>query len=236
MMWLPGHVAVALLICLPLMWLYRAKRDSYLLPLTFIAFFSVLPDFMHFDTGLRTFSHSLIGATVLAVCLLVILWKAFGTGWLLNLIAMVAVYAHLLGDMYIGHIYPYYPFSMEIVQNNQFNTVYDLRFEVLILTVAAVVVIALYALDRKGFRLEPLTLTELRILLTLLLPFGALCLAQTGYFGIQDIILNPTWSAVILGMFFLLLLALTSLWAIRIFRALQKGNGDPSKGSKHYPL
>jgi hypothetical protein len=235
-MWLPGHVALALLICLPLLWLYRVKKGSYLLALAFVAFFSVLPDFLHFDTSLRTVSHSLTGATVLAAVLLVVMWKAFGTGWILQVIAVVAVYAHLLGDLYIGHIYPYYPFSMEYIQNNQFNTVFDLRFEMIISTIATLVVIALYIFDRKGFRLENVPPMERRGLLTLVLPFAALCLAQIGYFGILDILQNYTWSAAILGLFFLVLLSLSVFWALSIYRAIQADHIDPLGGSKDYHL
>jgi len=233
-MWLPGHVALALLLCLPLLWLYRSKKGSYLLPLAFVAFFSVLPDFLHFDTGLRTVSHSLMGATVLAVVLLVVMWKVFGTGWVLQVIAVVAVYVHLLGDLYIGHIYPYYPFSTEYIQNHQFNTVFDLRFEIIISTIATLVIITIYALDRKGFRLDGVASTDLRSMLTIVLPFAALCLAQVGYFGILDILQDYTWSAAILGLFFLALLSLSLLWAMKIYRAIQKDHGYSSNESRHY--
>jgi hypothetical protein len=235
-MWLPGHVALALLICLPLLWLYRIKKGSYLLALAFVAFFSVLPDFLHFDTGLRTVSHSLMGATVLAAVILVIMWKAFGTGWVLQVIAMVAVYAHLAGDLYIGHIYPYYPFSTAYIQNNQFNTVFDLRFEIVVSSIATFVAIALYAFDRKAFRLAEVPPIDLRGLLTMVLPFAALCLAQIAYFGILDILQNFTWSAIFLGLFFLALLSLSLLWALKIYRAIQNSHQYSSKESNDYPF
>ena len=233
-MWLPGHLAVALLICLPLLILYRVKQGNYMLALAFIAFFSVLPDFLHFDTGLRTFSHSLLGAALLTAVILLIIWKVLGLNLILAVTAIFAVFAHLLADLFIGHIYPWYPFSTEYVQNNQFNTVFDLRAEVVLSIFAWVMILALLALDRKGFRLEVLPIQSLRTMLTLLLTFAALCFAQMGYFGIQDIIQNFTWSAAILGLFFLALLFISFAWAIGTYHLLRNGIVQSSEESRHY--
>lgn len=221
-MWLPGHLAVALILCLPLLLLYRRREGSYLLALAYIGFFSVLPDFLHFSNGLRMVSHSLLGAAVLTALVLVVLWRFFGTTPVLVAIAGVSVTAHLLADLYIGHIYPWFPFSTQYAQDNQFNTLFDLRLEIGLSLVATAILVLLYLSDRKGFDLGAAMPSQLGSMLVLTLPLAALSLAQMGYFGMQDILSDFTWSAAVLGLFFLAPTALLAAWAVAAYRRLRE--------------
>jgi hypothetical protein len=126
-MWLPGHLAVGLLLSFVAIAIYSSRHRSLLVALAFVAFFSVLPDFLHIG-GLRAFSHSILGATVLLAFALIVLLAIRGLTPLLALIATISLYSHLLADTWIGHIYPWWPWSDQIVQNNPFNSIYDLRW------------------------------------------------------------------------------------------------------------
>ncbi|MCU0861941.1 MAG: metal-dependent hydrolase, partial [Methanomassiliicoccales archaeon] len=136
-MWLPGHVAVGLLLSLALMLVGLRRGERLVTLLACMAFFSVLPDYLHLE-GLRTFSHSFLGAGLMLAAGIVLLTAFLGWRPWLVMVAAVSLASHLLADAYIGHIYPWYPWSLEIVQHNQFNTLFDVRVEVGLSMVAAV--------------------------------------------------------------------------------------------------
>ena len=96
-MWLPGHMAVSLLLCLPLLVMVKRER---LLALYFVAFFSLLPDFLHLGE-LRIFTHSFVGLTVMLALSFGILAVLFRPRPVMYVIGTVAALGHLLGDLYI---------------------------------------------------------------------------------------------------------------------------------------
>lgn len=177
--------------------IYASRHRSLLVALAFVAFFSVLPDFLHIG-GLRAFSHSILGATVLLAFALIVLLAIRGLTPLLALIATISLYSHLLADTWIGHIYPWWPWSDQIVQNNLFNSIYDLRME-LLLSLLAFVPLAWIALRRRGdLRVESSERKDVLPLILLMGLFFVFSLAQTVYFIDLDILSEPTISAFLL--------------------------------------
>jgi hypothetical protein len=220
-MWLPGHLAIGLLLSLFALALYARGHRPLLLPLAFVAFFSVLPDFLHIG-GLRAFSHSILGATVLLVVALVVLLAMRSLTPLLALVAAISLYSHLLADIWIGHIYPWWPWSDQIVQNNPFNTIYDLRVE-LLLSFLAFVPFAWIILRRpRDLRIESSDRRDLLPLTMLMGLFFVFCLAQTVYFIDLDILTDPTISAVLLLLVFLGSLIASLIVLVGSFRRIGK--------------
>ncbi|WP_026069134.1 hypothetical protein [Methanomassiliicoccus luminyensis] len=177
-MWLTGHFAVALIICLPLLLLLKEQRG---LGLVYVAFFSVLPDFLH-SGALRMASHSLLGWAIMLSAVLALLIIAFRLRPALLAIAALASFAHLLGDLYIGSIFPFYPFDPNYVVLHNLNTLFALRAEVLFIILAAVMLIVLLRpwTTLKGVRnYSP---SQRRNLLVLMLPFGLMTLAEGAYY------------------------------------------------------
>jgi len=136
-MWLPGHVAFSFLVCLPFIVYLKRERG---LALSYLMFFALLPDFLHLGP-LRYLSHSLIGlgAMLLAVFVpLIILSRPRPA--LLGL-AVAAAGSHLLGDAYIGSVAPFYPWSSEWFQINEFNSAYDIHMEIVFFALAALIIL-----------------------------------------------------------------------------------------------
>jgi len=220
-MWLPGHVAVGFLLSLVAVLLYLKRYRSLLLPLAFVAFFSVLPDFLHIG-DLRAFSHSILGAFLLLVAALLVLWRLHGWRPLLAVIAFISLSSHLLSDLYIGHIFPWYPWSMEFVQYNQFNTIFDIRVELVLCAMAAVPFLYLLSSERGAFRFEELCRKDVVASIALLLPFSLLGLAQVLYFVELDIISTFTISSALFLAIFLGMLLLSITGIVKAAKALAK--------------
>lgn len=136
-MWLPGHVAFSLLICLPFIVYLKRERA---LALSYLMFFALLPDFLHLGP-LRYLSHSLIGLGVMLLVLLVPLYLLSRPRPALMGLAAVAAGTHIMGDGYIGSIAPFYPWSLEWFQINEFNSAYDIRMEVVFFALATLMVV-----------------------------------------------------------------------------------------------
>lgn len=178
-MWLPGHLAVSFLLCLPL--LVYVKRER-LLALFYVAFFALLPDFLHLGP-LRVPSHSIIGLTVMLSVALVTLYLLFRPRPILLAIGAVAAVGHLLADLYIGSIYPLYPVSSEWYALHQFNTAFDIRVEIVLSGIALGVLILGFNLrelyrSRRGY-----TRSMNANLYLLIVAFGAMALLQGAYFA-----------------------------------------------------
>jgi len=138
-------------------------------------------------------------------------------GWRpwLALIAVLAVGSHLLADLFIGSIYPWYPWSMEILQNNVFNTIFDIRVELLVCLLGFVALAFLVARWPKGVSVETLSRKDLLAIVVLLGAFFIFALAQTVYFIVLDIAQNTTFSAVLLSFVFIAVIVASGLILFR---------------------
>lgn len=195
-------MAIGFLICLVALVLYVRKGGTMVLGLVFIAFFANLLDFLHIG-GLRAFSHSFFGATVLLCSILVVLIIISGWRPWLAAIATLAVISHLLADVFIGHIYPWYPWSMQTVQFNQFNTIFDIRVELGLCILAIVPLLALFVFWKGRFSIDGIVRKELLAILVLLAPFLIFSVAQMFYFIDLDIVQRTTASAILLLLVFI---------------------------------
>jgi hypothetical protein len=201
-MWLPGHLAVGFLVCLPAIIVYSRKEGSLVLALVYIAFFSNLLDFLHIG-DLRPFSHSFFGATLMLGAVLLLLFLIQGWKPLLAAIAILAVGSHLLADVFIGHIYPWYPWSMEIVQFNQFNTIFDIRTELILTLLAFVPLTALVIMKPNRLAMDGHHKRDLMAMVGLLTAFFVFASAQTLYYIYLDIFHSPSVSEFLLSYVFI---------------------------------
>lgn len=211
-MWLPGHLAVAFLICIPLLLYSRSKGEEPILPIIYVAFFAVFPDFLHIG-DFRMVSHSLIGLSVLVLIGLVILSLISEVRKSLVAIASVAVAAHLFGDWMYGHFFPFFPISTEYVSLNTFNTFMDVRAEILLFAFAAVVFCIFTVSGHYNFVRIRTDLKTKRGFLVLLLPFLAMTALETVYFAQNMTIVGVSLSRLILLVIFAVLLVVTLLTA-----------------------
>lgn len=186
-MWLPGHFAVALILCLPLLFLVKEQRG---LALAYVAFFSVLPDFLH-SGSLRMASHSILGLSIMLAAVLALLVIAFRPRPALLAIAAVASFAHLLADLYIGSIFPLWPWDQEYVMIHSLNTIFAYRAEVLFIVLAAGIFLLLLRPLSTLENIRSYTPSQRRNLLALILPFGLMSLAEGAYFFLFAFRLSP---------------------------------------------
>jgi hypothetical protein len=214
-MWLPGHLAVGLFVCLFALILYVRKGGSLVLGLVYVAFFAVLLDFLHLGEGPRAFSHSFFGAGILLALFLLLLVIIQGWRPWLALIAVLAVGSHLLADLFIGSIYPWYPWSMEVLQNHVFNTIFDIRVELLLCLFGFVALVFLVAWWPKGLSVETLSRKDLLAIIVLLGAFFIFALAQTVYFLVIDVAQNTTLSAVLLSFVFIAVIVASGMILLR---------------------
>ena len=182
-MWLPGHIALAMLLCAPVILLARRSGIPFIPTLVIVFFFAIMPDFFHLGS-IRMISHSLVGLAAVGSIGLLVLHLA-GARRITLVIASIAVSSHLLGDYLIGHIYPYFPFSETTAQLNSFNTSFDLRIEIVI-SVAALVVICMLAVVPKAVTIER---NDTRRILVRLMAYGttAMGIAELGLFLLMDL-------------------------------------------------
>lgn len=152
-----------------------------ILIIPYIAFFAVLPDFLHIE-DLRTFSHSIIGLTILVLTALALLHFLFRVRRAQVFIASVAAGAHLAADWLFGHFYPLYPFSNGYKSLNSFNTYIDIQAEIVIFSVAFVVFTIIVLSARTIRRPMDLSNSEMWNVVILILPFLGMDLLETAYF------------------------------------------------------
>ncbi|MGB9882534.1 MAG: hypothetical protein ACPLM9_05310 [Methanomassiliicoccales archaeon] len=131
-MWLPGHLALSALAVLPVIEAIASKRSvNRIQVLAFLFFFSVFPDFLHIGE-LRILTHSLLGLSLSVAIITLLIWKLVGIDRILLSITIVASGLHLLGDWIFGHFYPLFPFSTQYFSINNFNTLLNMRTELLL--------------------------------------------------------------------------------------------------------
>lgn len=210
-MWLPGHVAIGLLLSFPFIVISMHGGERKLMALAYVGFFSILPDFLHFSI-LRPFSHSIIGATVMLVVSIVALAALHGWRPWLAATACISTISHLLADTYIGHIYPWYPFSMDFVQFNQFNTLFAIRTEIALITAAIIPFTAILLMKANKL---PRSRNEVLACICILGLFNIQGAAQFAYFSVLNLERNFTLSSLILFSLFCLILLLAFLALIK---------------------
>lgn len=171
-------MAFSFLICLPL--IVHLKRERAL-ALSYVMFFSLLPDFLHLGP-LRYLSHSLVGLAAMLLMVFVPLVVLSRPRPALLLLAAVAAGGHLLGDAYIGSIAPFYPWSLEWFQINEFNSAFDIRMEVVFFAIASVIAIVALGPWRSLTSISSYSERERRGLLLTALPAMAITGLEGAYF------------------------------------------------------
>ncbi len=225
-MWLPGHLAVAFLICLPL--LYLAKQDR-LLALVYVAFFSQLPDFLHFG-DLRMFSHSIFGMTILILIASVALWVLFKPRPLLIITAVVATIVHILTDIYVGSISPFYPWTKDWLEYHMFNTPFDIGLEVVLMAIAFSVFVVWFRPRGLLKSIRGLTKSAKAQILLLIIPFGTIAALEGGYFTLTSFNHGIDPARVVLSLSFILLFV-TAMVVVISELSVRPRNGRPGLGS-----
>lgn len=177
-MWLPGHLSVSFLLCLPLLVQLRRQR---LLAIYYVGLFALLPDFIHLGP-LRMYSHSILGIAIMLIITLGALFISFRPNPLLLVSGAVAAYGHLLADLYIGSIYPFHPFSEEWFQLHQFNSLFNIRVEIVLSSIALVILALAFGFSRLYRSRRELTRSERINLLLILLPFLVMVMLQGAYY------------------------------------------------------
>ena len=196
-MWLPGHLAVSFLACTPVLLYSRKQGEDRTLALSYVAFFAVLPDFLHIG-DLRIVSHSLSGLIALVSIALVVLSLLFEVRKSQVLIASVAAGAHLFADWMFGHFFPLFPLSQEYESLNTFNTYIDIRSEIAFSAIAIVVFAVLMIPRRAVQRPAVAGRRDIWNFLVLLLPFLAIALLETVYFIQNMMTVGVTFTRLIL--------------------------------------
>ncbi len=179
-MWLPGHLALSFLLCLPLLVMVKRER---LLALYFMAFFALLPDFLHLGE-LRVFTHSLAGLTFMLLLSLGILAALFRPRPVMYVIGAVAAFGHLLGDLYIGSVHPFWPWDDTWYHLHLFNSPFDISAEVALSSIALLLVIALFGPLRLHGSRRQLDQRESRNLYLLGALVAVMALLQGGYYAL----------------------------------------------------
>jgi hypothetical protein len=180
-MWLPGHLAASFLACTPFLIYYRERIGNRTLVLSYLAFFAAFPDFLHID-DLRIISHSILGLAALTAIAFVVLSLFFEVRRSYIVIAAVAAGTHLIADWMFGHFFPIYPLSDDYVSLNTFNTLADIRVEIL-LSAAAIIAFVVLSLKSRGSGLTSgLDRKEKWNVMILLLPLSAIAFLEAAYF------------------------------------------------------
>jgi hypothetical protein len=201
-MWLPGHLAVAFLICLPIIVYVKDKRA---LALAYVSLFALLPDFFHLGM-LRASSHSIIGLAVILAVVVAALALIFRPRPALLLAAVTAAFVHLLADLYVGSIWPWYPLSSEWVQIHAFDTPFDIRIEV-VLSIIAVLIFAVALRPLELLRsIKKYDRRARANLIVLLLPLGAMAALQGAFYLYSSLLTGLDIFRGILLLFFILAL------------------------------
>ncbi len=208
-MWLPGHLALAFLIAIPVFaWVQR--KNEIRTPVILVIFFAAFPDFFHIG-DLRAVSHSLIGLAGLMLVALLILSAFVKLNRWTILASVVGASSHLLGDTYIGHIYPQFPFSNAVLEFNEFNTLFDFQTELALSLLALLAIPVILYWDRKR-RWGGRTGKERRFLLLMTLLLIAMAFAELVLFTQMNLGRNPPRSVLLMMPLFAGPLLLTLGW------------------------
>ena len=138
----------------------------------FVAFFSQFPDFFHIGE-LRMFSHSLVGYSAHMAIALTVLWILFRPRPHLVALAVLASFSHLMADLYIGSITPFYPWSNDWIEFHEFNSALDLHLE-LVLPMVVLMILILFNPLRTILSTLDYSKAMRRNLLLLAIPFTLL--------------------------------------------------------------
>jgi hypothetical protein len=176
-MWLPGHLAFSFILCLP--FLVYLKRDRAL-AFACVGVFALLPDFLHIGM-LRAFAHSFLGLGAMLAATLVTLALLFRPRAAIIGAAVLAATAHLMADLYIGSIWPLYPWSDEWLQFHEFNTAFDIRVEVVMFSVALLFLLFLRPWEAVR-SVRSFDRRENGLLIALSAPLAAMAGLQGAYF------------------------------------------------------
>ncbi len=218
-MWFPGHLAFSLLICLPFIVYLRRERA---LALSFLGVFALLPDYAHVG-DLRGLSHSLIGLGATLAIVLFLLAVAFRPRLSLILLGVVAASSHLLADGYIGTVTPFYPWDTTWYQVHVFNSAFDIRTELVLFALAAVIVIAMNPLEAVR-SLPSYSDNERKALLVTSSLMIAMCGLQGAYFVMTSQASGWDIFRSLLLLAFIVSGAVSSLFFIKIL--LKKGQKE----------
>lgn len=213
LVWLPGHLALGLLIALPLF--LKMENRSRPLLLVQVAFFSAFPDFFHIG-DIRMISHSLIGLAGLLVAALLFLSLFNRQDLSLILASIIGASSHLVGDAFIGHIYPFFPLTEQIIEFSPFNTLFDLQFEITLSLIALAALIAL-GIPRMMFGARDLATGETKQMLLQAFPLALLSAGEVFLYLITNMHRGASltvWSLVPFFALPLVFFAALAIWAL----------------------
>ena len=215
-MWLPGHMALSALVILPFIELVASKRIVNLFQaLAFLFFFSIFPDFLHIGE-LRILTHSFLGLSISVVVIILLIWKLSGIDRFLVSIATIASGLHLIGDLLFGHCYLLFPFTMDYFSFNNFNTLLDMRTELLlfILMLPFLILVLKKAKSQTGsINFSP---KQRYVALVILLLFMLMNIIQMIVFFRMNVQHDPTLTSISLLFTYPVILFFSALIAIRI--------------------
>ena len=212
-MWLPGHLALGLLIALPLF--LKMENRSRPLLIVQVAFFSAFPDFFHIG-DIRMISHSLIGLAGLLVAALLFLSLFHRQDLTLILAAIIGAGSHLVGDAFIGHIYPFFPLTEQIIEFRPFNTLFDLQFEIALSLIVLAALMAL-GIPRMMLGARDLATGETKQMLLQAFPLALLSAGEAVLYLITDMHRGAgltVWSLVPFFALPLVFFAALAIWAL----------------------
>ncbi|KQM10134.1 hypothetical protein AOA80_11450 [Methanomassiliicoccales archaeon RumEn M1] len=171
---------MSFLLCLPLLVMVKRER---LVALYFVGFFALLPDLLHLG-DLRIFAHSLVGLSIMLLISFAVLAVLFRPRPVMYAIGAVAAFGHLLGDLYIGSIYPFWPWDGTWYHLHLFNSPFDITTEVVLSSIALVLLVVLFGpfrLHGSRRRLDRREAGSLYLLGTIV---AAMALLQGGYYAL----------------------------------------------------
>jgi hypothetical protein len=163
------------------MFAWVQRTNEIRTPVVLVIFFAAFPDFFHIG-DFRAVSHSLIGLAGLMVLAILILSMFVKLNKMTVLACIFGASSHLIGDAYIGHIYPAYPFSNALLELHEFNTFFDLNVELALSALAILAIPLVFLWDSKrGWGSRTAGERKFMLLMSLLVIF--LGLAELALFG-----------------------------------------------------
>jgi hypothetical protein len=208
-MWLPGHLALSTLVILPVIWLASSRKiANQFQSLAFLFFFSVFPDFLHI-ADLRIVTHSILGLCLFVTIIILLLWKVSGINCVLIFIAITASGLHLFGDWLFGHFYPFFPLSLQYFSLNNFNTLLDMRTELLLLTVMLAFLLPILKKRKSHVDFVGLSPQQRKSALLLMILFISMNIAQTALFFKMNVEHAATLTSILLWVAYPVLLVLS---------------------------
>jgi len=127
------------------------------------------------------------------------------------------MYSHLFADWLFGDITPYYPFSTQYLQLNTFNSLEDIRVEIVLFLIAGVVTLLIIRPGNIISSAYSLTKIERINMAILGVPFVLITLLQLGYFILDIQQAGLTYSRAILGLEFPAILIVSMIISLFTF-------------------